>query len=220
MDVTTRRERARAALDGYVSGPEASTLATARAWARVGDAVTVVVVEGVSDQIAVETAAVAMGRDLEVERAVIVPIGGAHAIGRFVSRLRLRGVSLRLAGLCDLREQEVFRRGLAYRAGPDRARSEVEELGFHVCVHDLEDELIRAVGVPRVEAVVDSQGDLASFRSLQRQPAWRGRPRNAQMRRFLGSGAGRKLRYARLLVEESVAHDALPAPLEALLDAV
>jgi hypothetical protein len=40
------------------------------------------------------------------------------------------------------------------------------------------------------------------------------------MRRFLGSGAGRKLRYARLLVEEAVDRDALPRPLHALLEAL
>jgi hypothetical protein len=37
------------------------------------------------------------------------------------------------------------------------------------------------------------------------------------MRRFLGSGGRRKLRYARLLVEAAVGCDALPQPLNALL---
>jgi hypothetical protein len=40
------------------------------------------------------------------------------------------------------------------------------------------------------------------------------------MRRFLGSGARRKLRYARLLVEAAVDLDRLPRPLDALLTAV
>ncbi len=79
----------------------------------------------------------------------------------------------------------------------------MEHLGFYVCVNDLEDELIRAVGTAGVEELFDSQGDLGSFRSLQSQPAWRGREPEAQMRRFLGSGSRRKLRYARLLVEEA-----------------
>ncbi|WP_433343467.1 TOPRIM nucleotidyl transferase/hydrolase domain-containing protein [Micromonospora sp. CA-111912] len=181
----------------------------------------VVLVEGISDQIALETATVGRGRDLEAERVVVVPIGGAHAIGRFLTRFGPLGARVRLAGLCDLHEEEIFRRGLdAAQAGPAGTRTDMEHLGFYVCVDDLEDELIRAVGVAGVEALFDSQGDLGSFRSLQSQPAWRGRQPEAQMRRFLGSGSRRKLRYARLLVEAAVGRDALPRPLDALLTAV
>ena len=67
--------------------------------------------------------------------------------------------------------------------------------------------------------LIDSQGDLGSLRSLQRQPQWRGQQAGAQLRRFLGSGARRKLRYARLLVG-AVDLDRLPHPLEAVLTRV
>jgi hypothetical protein len=128
---------------------------------------------------------------------------------------------VRLAGLCDRHEEEIFRRGLvAAGVGSPRTRTDMERLGFYVCVDDLEDELIRAMGPAAVEALFDSQADLGSFRSLQSQPAWRGREPEAQMRRFLGSGSRRKLRYARLLVEAAVGRDALPRPLDALLAAV
>jgi hypothetical protein len=221
MDVTNRRDLARKALDGYVSGPTAPIRATAQALAKVDHAVAVVLVEGISDQIALETAAVGRGRDLEAERIVIVPIGGAHAIGRFLTALGPLGARLRLAGLYDLREEEIVRRGLvATQVGAPRTRTDMEQLGFYVCVDDLEDELIRAVGTAGVEALFDSQGDLGSFRSLQSQPAWRGRRLEGQMRRFLGSGSRRKLRYARLLVETAVGRDALPRPLDVLLTAV
>jgi hypothetical protein len=221
MDIADRRELARRALDGYVSGPAASTRATARALAKVDDAMAVVLVEGLSDQIALETAALGRGRDLEADRVVIVPMGGAHAIDRFLTRLGPLGTGLRLAGLCDLREEETFRRGLvAAQLGLPRTRTDMEHLGFYVCVDDLEDELIRAVGSAGVQALFDSQGDLGSLRSLQSQPAWRGREPQAQMRRFLGSGARRKLRYARLLVEQAIGRDVLPQPLDALLTAV
>jgi hypothetical protein len=208
------------ALGGYVSGPAASTRATARALAKVDNAVAVVLVEGISDQIALEVAALGRGRDLEAERVVIVPIGGAHAIGRVLTRLGPMRTEVRLAGLCDLHEAEIFRRGLATDVGSPRRHTDLEHLGCYVCVDDLEDELIRAVGTVRVEALFDSQGDLGSFRSLQSQPAWRGRQPEAQMRRFLGSGSRRKLRYARLLVEAAVGRDTLPRPLDALLTAV
>jgi hypothetical protein len=209
------------ALDRHLGGNAASARATVRALAKVESAVAVVLVEGISDQIALETAAVGRGRDLEAERVVIVPIGGAHAIGRFLAKMAPLGARVRLAGLCDVREEEIFRRGLEVtRLGSPRTRTDMERLGFHVCVKDLEEELIRALGTAQVEALFDSQGDLRSFRSFQSQPAWRGREPEAQLWRFLRSSSRRNLRYARLLVEAAVGRDTLPRPLDALLTAV
>ncbi|WP_245828578.1 TOPRIM nucleotidyl transferase/hydrolase domain-containing protein [Micromonospora avicenniae] len=206
------------ALDGHLGGNGASIRATARALAKVESAVAVVLVEGISDQAALETAAMGRGRDLEAEGVVIVPMGGAHAIGHFLARLAPLAPGVRRAGLCDMREEVVFRRGLeATEVGSPRTRSDMERLGFYVCVKDLEDELIRALGAAEVEALFDSQGDLRSFRSFQSQPAWRGRPPEAQLWRFLRSSSRRNQRYARLLVELAVARDRLPRPLDALL---
>jgi hypothetical protein len=216
MDITRRRELASRLLDGYVHGPAAATEATVRALAKVAAAEGVVLVEGISDQIAVETLAARRGRDLAAERVAILPIGGAHAFARYLTRFGPAGAGLRLAGLCDIGEENVVRRGLASTGiGSPETRADMERLGFYVCVEDLEDELIRAIGVARLEALIDSQGDLGSFHSLQRQPEWRGQPAAAQLRRLLGNG-GRKLRYARLLVG-AVDLDRLPHPLEAVL---
>ncbi|MER7456374.1 TOPRIM nucleotidyl transferase/hydrolase domain-containing protein [Micromonospora sp. NPDC126480] len=207
------------AVDGRLGGNAASLRATAQALAKVESAAAVVLVEGISDQIALETAAACQGRDLEVERVVIVPIGGAHAVGRFVTTLAPTRPTVRLAGLCDLREETIFRRGLDLtRLG--RTRTDIEHVGCFVCVNDLEEQLIRALGTARVEALFDAQGDLRAFRSFQSQPAWRGREPEAQMWRFLRSSSRRNLRYARRLVEAAVARDALPQPLDALLAAV
>jgi hypothetical protein len=220
-DATDRRARAARALDGYPNGTDAPLRATARALEHLAGADTLVLVEGISDQIAVETAASAQARRLEAEGVVIVPIGGAHAIGGFLATLGALGPRPRLLGLCDVHEQDVYRRALVNaQVMPSGVGIEVEPYGFFVCVDDLEDELIRAVGVAGVEAVLDSQGDLGSFRTLQHQPAWWGRAPDAQLRRFLGSGSRRKLRYARLLVEAAAAQDNLPRPLEALLASV
>jgi hypothetical protein len=162
----------------------------------------VVLVEGTSDQIALETLAERRGRDLEAERVSIVPIGGAQAIGGFLERFGPRGLDVRLAGLCDAGEERDFRRGLERAGlGSDLTRAEMEALGFYVCDVDLEDELIRALGAEAVEQIAEAQGDLGAFHTLQKQPAWRGRPREEQLGRWMGSGGGRKIRYARLLVE-------------------
>ncbi|NGM15058.1 ATP-dependent endonuclease [Verrucosispora sp. CWR15] len=195
--------------------------ATARALAQAESAVAVVLVEGISDQIALQALAAGRGRDLGAERIVIVPIGGAHAIGRFLTRLGPPGVGLRLAGLCDLREEEIFRRGLTEAGvGTPRTRTDMAQLGFFVCVDDLEDELIRAVGAAAVEALFEAQGDLRLFRGFQSQPAWRGRDPEAQLWRFLRSSSRRNQRYVRLLVQAAVSRDTVPQPLDALLASV
>ncbi|GAA1371031.1 TOPRIM nucleotidyl transferase/hydrolase domain-containing protein [Catellatospora chokoriensis] len=221
MDLAQRRELARRALDGYDSGPDATTRALADAHAKIGDAAALILVEGLSDQIALETAAAGRGRDLEAERVVVVPIGGAHAIGRYLTELGPLTARVRLAGLCDVREEEIFRRALvAAGIGAPTSRADLAGLGFHVCVDDLEGELIRAVGAAGVEALFDSQGDLGSFQTLQGQPAWRGQEPERQMWRFLRAGSRRNLRYARLLTEAAMSRDALPRPLAAVLDGI
>jgi hypothetical protein len=218
VDVTRRRELARRLLAGYVHGPAAATEATAGALAKVAGAAAVLVVEGISDQIAVETLAARAGRDLAAERVVVLPAGGAHAMTRYLAQFGPAGAGLRIAGLCDAGEEHVVRRGLVRAGiGAPGTRAAMERLGFYVCVEDLEDELIRAIGPDQVQALIGSQGDLGSFRSLQRQPEWRGQPDAAQLRRFLGSGATRKLRYARLLAG-AVDLRRLPHPLEAVLN--
>jgi hypothetical protein len=178
---------------------------------------TVVLVEGVSDQCAVEALAARRGRDLVAEKVAVVPIGGAQAISSFLDHFGPRGLDVRLAGLCDAPEERHFRRALERAGlGSDLSRAEMEALGFYVCVEDLEDELIRSLGAAAVEQVVEAQGDLGPFRTLQKQPAWNGRATEEQLRRFMGSGGSRKIRYARLLVEAlDLGH--VPRPLDGVL---
>ncbi len=217
MDLAKRRELAGRLLDGYESGPAATTRATAGALGRAEHARVVILVEGISDQMALETLAPRLGRDLAAHGTVVLPMGGAHAIARYARRFGPQGAGLRLAGLCDTGEEAVFRRGLAAAgAGAPATRDDLARLGFFVCVEDLEDELIRAVGPAAVETLVESQGDLGSFRSMQAQPAWRDGSLPAQLRRFFGSGSRRKLRYARLLAG-AVAVERVPRPLAGLL---
>jgi hypothetical protein len=176
-----------------------------------------VLVEGLSDQAALEALARRRGRDLGAEGISVVPIGGAQAIGRFLNLFGPQGLDVRLGGLCDAGEEGDFRRGLERAGhGSDLTRVDMERLGFYVCVADLEDELIRALGAASVEQVVAAQGELGSFRTLQKQPEWRGRPTEEQLRRFMGSGGRRKIRYARLLVEV-LELTQVPRPLDLVL---
>src|ERR671919_449780 len=177
----------------------------------------VVLVEGASDRRALEALAERHGRDLAAEGISIAPIGGAQAIGSMLARLE---AGVRVAGLCDSGEEGHFRRALERAGlGSGLTRAGMEALGFYVCVEDLEDELIRALGADAVEQVVAAQGELGPFRTLQKQEPWRGRPREEQLRRFMGSGGSRKIRYARLLVEALDLARA-PRPLDQVLTRV
>ena len=174
-------------------------------------------VEGASDRVAVEALAQRRGRNLAVEGISVVAIGGAQAIGRFLERFGPRGLDLRLAGLCDAAEEADFARALERAGlGSDLTRDEMERLGFYVCIVDLEDELIRALGVDAVEEIVDAQGELGAFRTLQKQAAWRGRPKQEQLRRFMGSRGGRKVLYSQLLAD-ALELDRVPRPLDGVL---
>jgi len=178
---------------------------------------TLVIVEGASDRLALEVLARRLGRNLAADGVSIVPIGGAHSIGRFLAGLDRRGSRLRLAGLCDVGEEGAFQRAVEQAGlGAGLTRDGMERLGFYVCDADLEDELIRALGVAEVEKVIEDLGDLQSLRSFQRQPFQRERPPEAQLRRFMGTRSGRKAKYAQALVG-ALDLARIPRPLELLL---
>jgi hypothetical protein len=161
----------------------------------------VVLVEGITDRIALEAVAAKLGRDLAAEGIEIVPIGGAQAIRRAAAQHD----GERVVGLCDVGEERWFRRVLGDAT--------------YVCVKDLEDELIRALGVDRMEEVIAAEGDLETFRNFQNQVYWRGRPLEAQLRRWLQAADGRGKRYPPLLIA-ALAPNELPPPLTGVLEHV
>jgi hypothetical protein len=192
----------------------ASSVTLLAAAARASEAAgscTIVLVEGMSDQSALTTLAARQGRDLDREDVFVVPMGGATNIGHFLDLFGPAGFGVRLAGLCDQGEESDFRRAL------DRAG--LEWPGFFVCVADLEDELIRALGAAAVEELIEAAGEFGPFRTFTRQPFQRNRSRPQQLRRFMGTRSGRKLRYAHLLAS-ALDLTRVPEPLDGLLAAV
>lgn len=205
-----------AAPQSSAAGRDAELAAAADALAGV-DARTVVLVEGVSDRVAVQAMAARRGRDLAGEGVGVVPMGGARSIRRYLRLFGPGGLDLTLAGLCDAGEEGDVRRGLERAGlGANLDRADMASLGFYVCVLDLEDELIRCLGAAAVEQVVASQGELGPFRTFQRQPAQRERGLHQQLHRFMGTGSGRKTRYAQLLVD-ALDLTNVPEPLDRLL---
>ena len=161
----------------------------------------VVLVEGPSDRIALETLAARRGRDLAAEGVTVVAIGGAQAIER-----TLRGLSgVRVAGLYDVAEERDVLRGL------ERAGRRAD--GFFACDPDLEGELVRALGTERMLALVEERGQLGAFTTYRKQPAQRAKPLDAQLHGWLHNW---KIRYAAPLVE-ALDLDRVPRPLEQVL---
>lgn len=177
----------------------------------------VILVEGMSDQAALEALAERRGRVLGTQGISIVQMGGATNVDRFLDLFGPRGLGLRLAGLCDAAEEGCFRRALQ-RAdfGLSLSSADMEALGFYVCGADLEDELIRALGTASVERIIEAQGEIRSFRIFQKQPAQQGQSLDRQLHRFMGTRSGRKSRYARLLVG-ALDLGRVPRPLDRVL---
>lgn len=176
----------------------------------------VLLVEGESDRVAVETVSARAGLHLVADGVRVVPMGGATNVGHYVNRLA-GAKDLLIGGLYDAGEERFFRRALD-RAGikPADSTEALAANGFFRCVKDLEDEFIRALGPDAVLNVIDAQGELGSFRTLQNQPALRDAPIEHQLRRFFGGRSGNKARYIRLL-GETIAIEHVPPPLARLL---
>ena len=157
---------------------------------------TLIIVEGESDRVAVEILGSRLGLALPEVRSV----GGSKGARRVVAALP----GERLIGLVDRPERRDFERFLDV---------------VYVCDPDLEGEFVRALGVATVVSLIEGEGELVSFRRLQHQPAQRGRTLEQQLARFFGGRSGNKLRYARLMAE-ALPLERIPPPIDALLAAV
>jgi hypothetical protein len=195
--------------------PVEQGLLVARAAAEEGH--TIVLVEGLSDKAAIDALAKRRGRNLHDEGITIIAIGGATKIWGFLDLLGPLGLDVKPSGLCDIGEERHFRRSLQRAGfGLNLTKSDMEMLGFYICDADLEDELIRSLGVNTMLEVIAAQGDLGRFHLFRRQPEWQEQSSHAQLRRWLGTTVHRKISYATLLVD-ALDLDRVPMPLERLL---
>ena len=136
-----------AAVTEAAGGSRAALLAAAARAREAPGSCTVVLVEGMSDQAAVQTLAARRGRDLPGEGIFVVPMGGATNIGHFLGLFGPTGSGSAWRACATRRRSTTS--GAAWSA-PARLRP--GRLGFFVCVADLEDELIRALGVSAVSS--------------------------------------------------------------------
>lgn len=180
----------------------------------------IVLVEGVTDELALTLAAARLGRDLRAEGTAVIPTNGAHAVARFLRRLSAEEPGSILAGLYDEGEEDVIRAALV-QAGRESSldHDRLERAGFFACSTDLEDELTRAAGETVIARLIEREGDSQPWHTFSEQQAWKGRPMDQQFRRFIRSISERNSRYIRAIVE-TIDPSRLPRPLVLLLDYV
>ena len=144
---------------------------------------------------------------------------GATNVRRHLGDVLADPATHRVLGLCDEAEAPFFVRALSAAGAEVRTPDDLPAHGFHTCGHDLETELIRALGTRAVLGVVGELDLEQAFELFTHQRAWRGRPPHEQLHRFVGTTSGRKELVARALAQ-AVPDDAVPPPLRALLDQV
>ena len=130
-----------------------------------------VLVEGVSDVLALRAVAAMRGVDLGGRGVALVPMGGATNVRRNVERYGPAGLGVPLAGLYDAAEEPFFRRALG--AG------NLEAAGFFGCMPDLEHELLRALGVGAVVRVIAAEGSSPPWSACSASPRSATAPRSS-----------------------------------------
>ncbi|NNG41251.1 hypothetical protein HJ588_18490 [Flexivirga sp. ID2601S] len=179
---------------------------------------TVVLLEGRSDVVAVASFARRRAAG-ELDGVELVDLGGVTNIGGRLERLSIRPEVTRAAGLCDRGEVDVVVRALR-RFHPDvQVMGDLAARGFFVCDRDLEDELIRGLGVPGCMSLLDRLGLGERFATFCRQPAWQSQPIVDQLHRFVGTTSGRKELFAGEAAG-AIPLDRVPPPIADLLDYV
>lgn len=174
-----------------------------------------VLLEGPSD-VAALTEVLARRRP-QVPRSAyrLVDMGG---VTNTAAHLRAAAdLGARALGLCDAGEAWVVARALQRRGVPVAGPADLPRHGFQVCRRDLEEELIRALGVGTCLALLDDLGLGARFRTFSTQPAWLGRPVAERLHRFAGVASGRKVRLARAMAAR-LPPEAVPPPMAVLVD--
>ncbi|KGN32376.1 hypothetical protein N802_18600 [Knoellia sinensis KCTC 19936] len=180
-----------------------------------------VLLEGASDVAAVRALRAGRGVAPADEPCELIDMGGATNVRRYLGLAAEQRALPRVIGLCDEREAHYFARGVAAHSvalgiDVEVTVEELPRLGFQICRRDLEDELMRALGVDGTLAVLDEVELRTTFEGFTRQLVWRGRPVRDQLRRFVGTTSGRKELLAGAMAA-ALADESIPAPLAGLL---
>ncbi len=176
-----------------------------------------ILVEGVSDQYAIDALAARKGRNRDAAGVSIVVMAGGGGIKAYLPLLGPKGLGVKLAGLCDVSDEARWSKALGnngFGKGLDRAA--MTKVGFFVCDKDLEDVLITALGTAQTLHIIDGQGDKAAFEAFANEPTHSGKSLHDQLHDFIH---GRNVTYAALLVD-ALDLAKVPAPLEGVVNEI
>jgi hypothetical protein len=156
-----------------------------------------VLLEGPSDVAALE--AVLERHEPMVPRTAyrLVDMGGVTNTATHLRAVALAQPPLPVLGLCDAGEAWVVVRALQQQGRAVAGEGDLAAHGFFVCRRDLEEELIRALGVAECLRLLEGMGLGHRFRSFSSQRAWAERAVEERLHRFAGVASGRKIRLAR-----------------------
>jgi hypothetical protein len=132
----------------------------------------VLLVEGLSDDLAVRSLAHSLGRDLDAEGITVLALDGGGGIGPHAQLLGPNGLGIPLRGQCDLDHEAQWIVALTKAGVPVASRADLESHGFFVADPDLEGCLVDALGVANAEGVVSAAGRDAQLRLFRIQPRW------------------------------------------------
>jgi putative ATP-dependent endonuclease of the OLD family len=172
-------------------------------------------VEGPSDRLAMLALAKKKNLALDSLGVSIVTLDGAGILTWFVKLFGPSGFQLPLCGLCDSDHLSEWSKVLETSGvGTNLSQAKMETIGFFVCDRDLEDELIKTLGLAAVIQTIDQNGDTNAWKIFCQQPKNKNLTQADQLRAFLRK-TQRKVLYAPLLV--SKLSTTIPRPLEELL---
>lgn len=174
-----------------------------------------VLVEGDSDAGAVFALAELIDCDLSLAGIEVRAAAGVTNFPKVLTEFVQTHPGAAVCGMYDAADERHVRRALVKAGIPIKTDEPLKSFDFFACETDLEDELIRALGVDAVVEVLKTQGELESFTRFRAMPQHRASPTHAQLHRFLGTRATRKIRSAPLLTRR-LAQARLPAPLAQL----
>jgi len=176
-------------------------------------AVTVILVEGFSDLLAVRGLASRLGVNLDAAGVSVLSLEGSDLFKHYAGLLGPQGLDLELRGLCDLDAEADWMARLNAVGISVVDRAALNAVGVQVCDPDLEAELLSCLSEPQVELVFAEDGALNGFHTFSRQPS-NAALSNAELQlRYVKND---KIRWAPLMAEMIAPAD-IPSPITALL---
>jgi len=173
----------------------------------------VVLVEGYSDRVALLHLATRLKRDLDAEGITIIAMDGGSGLGTYLRLFGSTGLKLHVTGMCDEDKEAQWLSELQKAGFSITDRASMQAAGFVVCVKDLEQEFVKALGLAGAQSVIANEGKAGAFAAFQKQPAHGVVPLDEQLRRYFQKD---KIRWAVPLME-AINLKAIPRPLNELV---